>query len=237
MKLNTFDKMKKILFATAMILTSLAVNAQSVSVNDVEANANDVATVKVCLSDASHCTATGFYLEFDDGLSIAGVEDVVSADVQSDHIVRFGQISSTKLRIAIYSPTNSTFELSPASTEGGGEDAPLSICDLKLVLPNKAGTFTGRLTGIELANGAEYFNTQEDVPFDIIVNGNSAGLIGDTNGDGKVLIGDVIAMLNYILGSPSLNFNENAADVNGDGKILIGDVIAVLNIIVGNVED
>ena len=55
---------------------------------------------------------------------------------------------------------------------------------------------------------------------------------GDTNGDGKVLIGDVIAMLNYILGARLDNFNTMAADVNGDGKILIGDVIAVLNIIV-----
>ena len=57
-------------------------------------------------------------------------------------------------------------------------------------------------------------------------------LVGDINGDGKILIGDVIAMLNYIVGSPSNNFNTKAADVNSDGKILIGDVIAVLNIIV-----
>jgi len=58
------------------------------------------------------------------------------------------------------------------------------------------------------------------------------GLMGDVNGDGKVLIGDVIAILNYIVGFTSDNFNEKAADVNGDGNILIGDVIAVLNIIV-----
>lgn len=56
-------------------------------------------------------------------------------------------------------------------------------------------------------------------------------LKGDVNGDGKVLIGDVITILNYIVGSTD-NCNEKAADVNGDGKILIGDVIGVLNIIV-----
>ena len=55
---------------------------------------------------------------------------------------------------------------------------------------------------------------------------------GDTNGDGMVLIGDVITILNYIIGVPSGNFNVKAADVNGDGMVLIGDVIAVLNIIV-----
>ena len=42
----------------------------------------------------------------------------------------------------------------------------------------------------------------------------------------------LIAILNYIVGVTSNNFNEKAADVNGDGEILIGDVIAVLNIIV-----
>ncbi len=55
---------------------------------------------------------------------------------------------------------------------------------------------------------------------------------GDANGDGKVLIGDAIAVLNYIVGYVSDNFKMKAADVNGDGKVLIGDVIAVLNIIV-----
>ena len=58
-------------------------------------------------------------------------------------------------------------------------------------------------------------------------------VVGDANGDGEVLIGDVIAILNYIVGVTSDNFNEKAADANGDGEILIGDVIAVLNIIVG----
>lgn len=58
-------------------------------------------------------------------------------------------------------------------------------------------------------------------------------VVGDTNGDGKVLIGDVIAILNYIVGDKPEDFNEKAADVNGDGLIVIGDVIAALNIIVG----
>lgn len=231
--------MKKILFVTAMILCSHVVNAQSVSVSDVEAIANDVATVKVYLTGANNCTATGFYLEFEDGLSIVGVENVKSADVQSDHIVKVGQISDTKLRIAIYSPTNSTFELSPASTEEADEDAPLSICDLKLMIPDKVGTFKGRLAGIEVANGSENFDIVEDVPFDIIVNEKPEGIIfiGDANGDGKVRIGDVSAILNYIVGVVSEGFNVKAADANVDGRIRIGDASAVLNIIVSTVEN
>ena len=57
-------------------------------------------------------------------------------------------------------------------------------------------------------------------------------LVGDANGDGQILVGDVTALLNYIVGRPSENFNEKAADVNGDGAILVGDVTGLLNIIV-----
>lgn len=56
---------------------------------------------------------------------------------------------------------------------------------------------------------------------------------GDANGDGEVLIGDVVTILNYIVGEASDNINAKAADANGDGEVLIGDVITVLNIIVG----
>jgi len=54
---------------------------------------------------------------------------------------------------------------------------------------------------------------------------------GDANGDGKVTITDAVAVVNYILGNPSDNFNEKAADVNGDGKISITDAVGVVNII------
>ena len=55
---------------------------------------------------------------------------------------------------------------------------------------------------------------------------------GDANGDGRVMIGDVTAILNYIVGVSTDTLHLKAADVNGDGKVLIGDVIAILNLIV-----
>ena len=55
---------------------------------------------------------------------------------------------------------------------------------------------------------------------------------GDANGDNQVRIGDATAVLNYIVGNVSDNFNVKAADVNGDGDVRIGDVTAVLNLIV-----
>lgn len=169
--------MKKIyLIFSVLCLSSLALYAQTITVSNVEASTNDVATVKVYMMGAENCTATGFYLEFDDGLSIVGIENVKSDDMTSDHIVKVGQISDTKMRIAIYSPTNSAFELSPSS-EDDNADVAVSICDLKLMVPDKAGSFKGRLAGIEVANGSDDFGTEEDVPFDIVVNENTEGII------------------------------------------------------------
>ena len=54
---------------------------------------------------------------------------------------------------------------------------------------------------------------------------------GDVNNDGKVTITDAVGVVNYILGNPAKDFNEDAADVNGDGNITITDAVGIVNII------
>ena len=61
-----------------------------------------------------------------------------------------------------------------------------------------------------------------------------AFVTGDANGDGKVTITDAVAIVNYILGNPSADFNKDAADVSGDGNITITDAVGVVNIILNN---
>lgn len=53
---------------------------------------------------------------------------------------------------------------------------------------------------------------------------------GDVNGDGKVDISDIVALINQIAGTASYP----NADVNGDGKVDISDIVAVINIIASN---
>ena len=52
---------------------------------------------------------------------------------------------------------------------------------------------------------------------------------GDINGDGKVNVSDVTALINMILGVTTMN--QSRADVNGDGKVNVSDVTALINII------
>lgn len=56
-------------------------------------------------------------------------------------------------------------------------------------------------------------------------------LLGDANGDDKVSIADVTAIINHINNIHSDTFNGKAADVNRDGNISISDVTGVINII------
>ena len=55
------------------------------------------------------------------------------------------------------------------------------------------------------------------------------GLVGDVNGDGKVNVSDVSALINMIMGLTAMD--QSAADVNGDGKVNVSDVSALINII------
>ena len=59
-------------------------------------------------------------------------------------------------------------------------------------------------------------------------------LLGDVNGDGKITIADVTALVDIILGKDSAGtFNRLAADVNQDSSITIADVTKLVDIILG----
>ena len=55
-------------------------------------------------------------------------------------------------------------------------------------------------------------------------------LLGDVNDDGRITIGDVTTLIDYLLGSSPQPFNAVNADVNGGG-ISIGDVTALIDML------
>ncbi|MBR1803401.1 MAG: M6 family metalloprotease domain-containing protein [Muribaculaceae bacterium] len=61
--------------------------------------------------------------------------------------------------------------------------------------------------------------------------GGPAFAKGDVNGDGKVDVEDVNAVINIILKSKTASDYDGEADVNGDGKIDVEDVNAIINLI------
>lgn len=68
--------------------------------------------------------------------------------------------------------------------------------------------------------------------FKLMYLGTGKSLPGDADGDGRVTVGDVTAIVNIILGKGG-DYDQQAADVNGDGSVTVSDVTAVVNIILG----
>ena len=55
--------------------------------------------------------------------------------------------------------------------------------------------------------------------------------LGDVTGDGRVSVGDAIAIINYVLGRNPVSFIATSADVNHDGDISLADAVATVDII------
>lgn len=90
-------------------------------------------------------------------------------------------------------------------------------------------------TPITLSNGLEvvdiYGTTRELMLEDGFF---TVDLLGDVTLNLEVNIGDVVALVAYILGDISFNTRQLAtADVNEDAEINVGDVVGIINIILG----
>ena len=76
-----------------------------------------------------------------------------------------------------------------------------------------------------------YKNANEWKTFFFISDDETEPSSGDVNGDGKMNVSDVSALISMILGTTTMD--EGAADVNGDGRVNVSDVSALINIILG----
>jgi len=63
------------------------------------------------------------------------------------------------------------------------------------------------------------------------VEGTVNARLGDVNRDGSVSIGDVTALIDYLLGGDASSVDTAAADVNEDHSISIGDVTALIDLL------
>jgi Leucine-rich repeat (LRR) protein len=57
----------------------------------------------------------------------------------------------------------------------------------------------------------------------------SSFLLGDVNNDNNVIINDVTALINYLLGGDDSDLNLEAANCNGDNGVNISDVTTLIN--------
>ena len=83
------------------------------------------------------------------------------------------------------------------------------------------------------------FTTEEGVEIPLsdetcTVSVPSMGSLGDVNGDGRVDVSDVTALISKVLGNEVNPFNANNADMNGDNKLDVSDVTALITMVLNN---
>lgn len=111
-----------------------------------------------------------------------------------------------------------------------GNDGDLLILRLT-AKEGAAETQTVEIRNIRLVTPDEREFTPADITANVTV---KEYLPADANGDYKISIVDVVAVVNNLLGDESDNFVFKAADMDGNGKITIVDVVAVVNTLLGN---
>lgn len=209
---------KNIIIVSLLMFGALTTEAQTIKVSGTEASANgEMQIVVTANANISNYIATGFYIELPEGFSVAGVEGVKGSAVQSNHVVRVGQTGTTKFRVAVYSLANSAFNL---------EGNTPTLCTLKLTAPNKEGSFTGQLTGVEFSTASHVLAAGSSGSFNITL--KSSYRWGDADMSGRFDHDDVAAIARWLMGNPPDSFNEKAADVSNDGVVNVADIVILL---------
>ena len=205
--------------------TDISALANAIYVEQTEGNVGATMNIPVKLKNSYPVRGFQFTLKLPEGTTVNSW--ALSEERLPEGATLSDQMSTAKIdgnRIVVACTLNfgtATFT---------GSDGEIATVNVTFGSDMAAGTYPIYLTNCDVTDADSRDEDLSNIKATLVLEDY---LPGDVNGDGKVLIGDVIAILNYIVGDVPEGFNEKAADVNGDGMIVIGDVIAVLNIIVG----
>lgn len=220
--------------------TGFSVNPTVISA----ANANNGTTITVTYTSSTAGNATGT-------LTISSSEASVVVNLTASKIP-MPSISITAIpdMVAEFEGESSVVTAT-VSADDNTESISLSVegnFELSLNRRNWAKSLTLDATGevfyVRLANtgtAGEYYGTVSastsiaSAYADVhgTVNAKPV-IIGDVNMDGAVNIADVTTLIDYLLGSNVLQFDEMAADVNNDGVINIADVTALIDMLLSS---
>ena len=229
--------MKKLILSTIFLCLGLIAKAEATDVSQFEnvvfpvsttGSAGSIVTVSVEMNNTVEATGFQFDVVLPAGISVATDDD-------GFYLIELSETRTTLKKTDLFDsalqPDGYVRVLCSLKRPYTFDGTSGEICTIKLNIGEglSGGDYPIIFKNIEISDAGAVGHLVDQVEATLKVEGF---LVGDANGDGIVLIGDVVAILNYIVGVSTGNFNVNAADANGDGQILIGDVIAVLNIIV-----
>lgn len=192
-------------------------------VNSKEVCLGRIAILPVEMLNKGEITAFEFELYLPDGITLEDCE--LTSRQQSDHKCSFTKQADGKYKVAAYSGSSKAFS--------GSEGALINLM-LEVSKDLEVGDYTISVKNIELT----LTDSSPVIPADISATLTAKKIkAGDANGDGKVSISDVVAIVNHIIGKTPANFVAAAADVNGDGNINVFDVTKAVNMVLGIYEE
>lgn len=210
-----------IYFALVFIVALTSAGRDRLFIEDFNILAGETLQVPVILlNDTAYCGfQTDLYLP--EGLLLDMEDDEYIIDLTSrkasSHTVASRLLSDGAIRIYVSSIN---------AREFSGNNGAIMILTL-----TAADDFTGQAV-IELKNSicAETIGTRHVLDNEIChVNPGQMPVIrGDVDGDGRVNIDDVTALINMLLGSTTVSAG---ADVDESGKVNIDDVTALINLL------
>ena len=213
--LSVLNEKGGLLYEGVSNYSSTGDSSSELATSSTNLNYNNWATIsKVYAGGTSNAYSNGGCLKFGTGSAKGSMKtgDISLTDdaTLTFYLKKYGS-DTGKLNVTVTGAKADFTQFTPQSD--------WTLCTVKL------SEVTGTIT-ITLATSSNRAYVDEIILTPIIK--------GDANGDGKVTITDAVAIVNYILGNPSDNFNINAADVSGDGNITITDAVGVVNIILND---
>ena len=200
----------------------------SLSVADLIIAAGESQTVAIELANAGHdLTLLEFTLRLPEGVAIAKDEGgkwavALSADrCDNSHTLEVEQLQDGSYKFLVYSIENAVIK----GSEG-------TIINMTLTAQPDAVTATaqGRLCDQLFVDTSDEGVTPDDVTFNISIEGR---LPADANGDGRVSVSDVTAVIAHLSGREPAGFVLGNADLDGDGQVTAEEVAGIVNIILG----
>lgn len=200
--------------------------------DNTDINIGYTASIQIGMSNEHSFTACQFDLILPEGITIA-------KDNKDQYIVKKSDRYSDHSQQAVIEELgNNTYRISCNPTEGAtinGTEGLLLTIDLKAEAGMDEGTYNAIITRIVLIQADGTKMRPQDVAYTIKA---TKLMKGDANGDNIINMVDVDAIINYINGNPSTNFNILTADMNDDGEIDVFDVMKVLTfVLTGKLEE
>ena len=198
-------------------------------VKDIETTQRKRFVLPVELQNAASITAAQFDLVLPEGFVILkdkdGMEmiEVSERTTQRRHSVATNTQEDGSIRVACTSMSNATF----ADNSG----TILSI-HLQLMDRVEAGNYTIVLKNVLLSDASSQSYTMPYTECNVIVNEGEI-IMGDVNFDEMINVGDIPALVSFILGNARETFVFKAADFNADNDVRVDDYVSLVNLILG----